>query len=357
LNSCYMLRAIKLAENGIGFVNPNPLVGAVIVRDGEIIGEGYHECCGGLHAERNALKNCIKPPEGADMYVTLEPCCHHGKTPPCTDAVIESGIKRVFIGSPDPNPLVAGKGVEILRKNGIEVIENFERASCDAINEVFFHYITKKTPYVIMKYAMTLDGKIACRTGKSRWITGEDARHNVHVDRHRYSAIMTGIGTVLADDPMLDCRIEGGRNPVRIICDTRLRTPLNSRIVKTAKDIRTVIATCELNGHQPYVNMGCELITVSKRDGHVNLQKLMSELGKTGLDSVILEGGGELNWSALSCGTVNRVQAYIAPKIFGGGGFSPVSGAGFSFPDESIKLSDVTVKNIGGDYLIEGKVL
>ena len=210
----YMRMALQLAEKGCGFVAPNPMVGAVIVKDGRIIGQGWHERYRGSHAERNALASCTESPRGADMYVTLEPCCHHGKQPPCVDAILEAGIRRVVIGSTDPNPLVSGKGIQILRENGVEVTENILQKECSALNEVFFHYIRTGRPFVVMKYAMTLDGKIAAYTGVSKWITGEAARNHVHQQRHRFTAIMTGVGTVLADDPLLTCRMEGGRNPL-----------------------------------------------------------------------------------------------------------------------------------------------
>ena len=226
----YMQEAIALAKKGTGKVSPNPLVGAVIVKDGEVIGRGYHEKYGQPHAERNALSSCSVSPEGADMYVTLEPCCHHGKQPPCTEAIVAAGIKRVIIGSSDPNPLVSGKGVVFLKEHGIEVKEGFMKEKCDALNDIFFHYIRTGRPFVTMKYAMTMDGKIAAFTGKSKWITGEEARKHVHGERNRNTAIMVGVGTVIADDPMLTCRIEGGRNPVRIVIDTNLSTPKDSKI-------------------------------------------------------------------------------------------------------------------------------
>ena len=226
----YMVLAMELAKKGYGYTAPNPVVGAVIVKNGCIIGQGYHEKYGEPHAERNALASCTQSPEGATIYVTLEPCCHHGKQPPCTDAIIEAGIGRVVTGSGDPNPLVGGKGIQILRDHGIQVTEHVLREECDRLNQVFFHYIQTGRPYVTMKYAMTMDGKIAAYTGASRWVTGEEARHHVHEQRKKNTAIMVGIGTVLADDPMLNCRIEGGRNPVRIICDTHLKMPLTSKI-------------------------------------------------------------------------------------------------------------------------------
>ena len=360
----YMRLAIELAKKGCGRVNPNPMVGAVIVKDGRIIGQGYHTGYGKLHAEREALASCSETPEGADMYVTLEPCCHYGKQPPCTDAVIDAGIKRVIIGSADPNPLVAGKGVEILRSHGVSVEENFLGEECDAVNKVFFHYIRTGLPYVVMKYAMTMDGKIATYTGASRWITGEKARRRVHEDRNRYSAIMVGIGTVVRDDPMLTCRIPEGRDPIRVICDTNLGIPLGSQIVKTAKEHRTIIATAE-DGDGPgsgklkaLKNAGCETMTVKEKEGHIDLTELMEKLGGMNIDSVLLEGGGTLNWSALKAGMVNRVQTYIAPKIFGGRKApTPVGGIGAALPDEGIMLSGPEITVIGDDILMESEVL
>lgn len=361
-DSDFMSEALSLAAKGMGFVNPNPMVGAVIVRDGEIIGRGWHRQYGGLHAERNAFADCDSRNvdcKGADMYVTLEPCCHHGKTPPCTEAVIEHGIRRVFIGSPDPNPLVAGKGVGILRNHGIEVHEGIMREECDALNEIFLHYITTGLPFVTMKYAMTMDGKIACYTGESKWITGEAARNHSQYDRLRHSGIMVGVGTVLADNPMLSCRLENGRNPVRIVCDSKLRTPLDSNIVQTARDIPTIIASAVDNADRiaEYTSQGCTVLTLPSDDGRVDLRRLMKELGERKIDSVLLEGGGELNWSALRSGIVSKVKTYIAPKLFGGASAkSPVSGTGVSLPDEAFMLEKSSISRIGEDILIESRV-
>lgn len=359
METAYMKRALELAEKGCGFVAPNPMVGAVIIKDDVCIGEGWHARYGGLHAERNALANCTVSPEGATMYVTLEPCCHYGKTPPCTDAIIENKISRVVIGSSDPNPLVAGKGVQILREHGIEVIEGVLKAECDALNAVFFHFIRTGMPYVVMKYAMTMDGKIATRTGASQWITGEMARKRVHQDRHRHSAIMVGVGTVLADDPMLTCRIPGGKDPIRIVCDTRLRTPLNAKVVTTASTVRTILATAcpDVLRQKPYLDVGCEIVTVPEKDGHLDLMQLMKALGQSGIDSVLLEGGGTLNWSALECGIVKKVQAYIAPKLFGGmEARSPVGGAGIALPGEAVQLTQPKISKMGEDILLESEV-
>ncbi|MDY5613019.1 bifunctional diaminohydroxyphosphoribosylaminopyrimidine deaminase/5-amino-6-(5-phosphoribosylamino)uracil reductase RibD [Dysosmobacter sp.] len=355
----YMRLALELAEQGCGWTNPNPMVGAVIVKDRRVIGEGCHHRCGGLHAEREALADCKESPAGATLYVTLEPCCHHGRQPPCTEAILEAGIKRVVVGSGDPNPLVAGKGLEFLRAHGVEVETGVLQAECDALNYVFFHYIRTKRPYVVMKYAMTLDGKIATRTGASQWIAGEDARRQVHQDRHRYTAIMAGVGTVLADNPLLTCRMEGGRNPVRIICDTHLRTPLDSQIVRTAREVPTILAVGEAASAQavPYRDAGCQVWVLPERDGHVNLSVLMERLGAAEIDSVLLEGGGTLNWAALECGVVQRVQAYIAPKLFGGAAAkSPVAGLGVEIPAQAVRLKNATVTQIGEDFLLEGEV-
>ena len=237
------------------------MVGAVLVKEARVIGSGYHERFGAPHAEINALASCKESTEGATLYVTLEPCCHYGKTPPCTEAILKAGIRRVVVGSTDPNPLVSGRGIRLLRERGIEVTQGILQTECDRLNEVFFHFIQTGRPYVIMKYAMTMDGKTAAYTGESKWITNETARKHVHKDRFRYSAVMAGIGTVIADDPLLTCRIEGGRNPIRIICNTSLRLPLTSRIVETASEVPTLIATScrDLQAQQPYLKAGCRI--------------------------------------------------------------------------------------------------
>jgi diaminohydroxyphosphoribosylaminopyrimidine deaminase/5-amino-6-(5-phosphoribosylamino)uracil reductase len=355
----YMNLALTLAKKGIGFVNPNPLVGAVIVKNGKIIGQGWHEKYGGWHAERNALRNCRDSPNGACMYVTLEPCCHHGKTPPCTDAIIQSGIKKVMIGCLDPNYLVSGKGVAILRSAGIEVVTGVLQDQCIELNEVFFHYIQAKTPYVVMKYAMTIDGKIATVNGSSKWITGISARENVHRSRNQYSSIMVGVGTVIADNPSLTCRIDGGRNPIRIICDTNLSTPLDATITTTAKETRTIIATAcaDREKHKPYLALGCEILEINRKDNHLDLNHLMQELGKMGIDSILLEGGAMLNFSALQSRIVNKVQAYIAPKLFGGDwSKTPLGGAGIHDAGHSFVLKNQSITCFDKDILIEGEV-
>ena len=356
-----MKMAIELARKGRGMTNPNPVVGAVIVKDGEIIGEGWHEKYGELHAERNAINSCRMSPKGSTMYVTLEPCCHTGKTPPCTDAIIESGISRVVVGSGDPNPKVAGKGIGILKKNGIQVDEDIMKEECEGINRVFFHYIKTGRPYVTMKYAMTMDGKTASASGDSKWITGEEAREHVHIQRSYNTAIMVGRGTVLGDDPMLTSRTDkgAGRDPVRIICDTDLSIPAGSNIVKTARDIETVIATScnDAERKKQFTDAGCRIIKIEKKDGRIDLEKLMAELGSRGIDSILLEGGAELNWGMAKAGLVSKIQAYIAPKIFGGAGSkSPVGGEGIGSPDRCLMLGRPEITTLGEDILIESEV-
>lgn len=352
----YMRRAIELAKKGIGKVNPNPLVGAVIVKEGRIIGEGYHARYGELHAERNAFANLTEDAKGAQMYVTLEPCCHHGKQPPCTQAVIEHGISKVYVGSDDPNPLVAGKGIAILREAGIEVETQFLKEECDALNPVFFHYITTGKPYVVMKYAMTLDGKTACHTGASQWVTGEMARAHVQETRNALTGIMVGVQTVIKDNPSLTCRIPDGRNPVRIICDSHLRTPMDCHIVQTAAEVPTILATISEDQGliEQYQEKQIQVLQTREKEGRIDLNDLMERLGQQKIDSILLEGGGTLNQSALQAGIVQHVQTYIAPKFFGGSGiYSPVTGVGVDMPEQAWKCSNLQIRCFGEDVLLE----
>ncbi len=358
----FMKRAIELAKQGAGWTAPNPLVGAVVVKNGRIIGEGYHRKYGELHAERNALAACTEDPAGATLYVTLEPCCHYGKTPPCTEIIIEKKIAKVVIGSRDPNPKVAGKGARILREHGIEVVEDYMREACDALNPVFFHYITTKTPYVVLKFAMTLDGKIATRTGASKWITGEAARNHVHQLRGRYAGILAGIGTVLADDPMLNCRIDGAHQPLRIILDSHLRILMGSRLVRSAKEYPLLIVCNEsirdreegASRIQKLEEAGAKVWTLPEKNGHPDLNVLMQRLGEEKIDSVLIEGGGTVNEAALKAHIVHHVYAYIAPKIFGGeDAKTPVEGSGIRLPQEcaNLRLAKITV--LLNDMLLE----
>lgn len=359
----YMQQALELAKRGAGFVNPNPMVGAVIVKDGEIIGEGYHEKYGELHAERNALKDCRErgnDPSGATMYVTLEPCCHYGKTPPCTEAIIENKIAKVVIGTLDVNPIVAGKGASILRDHGIKVEVGVLEKECKNLNRVFNKYMTTKQPYVVMKYAMTADGKIATASGQSKWITGDAARENVHRLRNRLSGIMVGVSTVIMDDPMLDCRLEEPAvNPIRIICDSHLRTPLESKIVQTADSIKTILATSSQDEGKvaEYEKKGCLVLRLPETKQGIDLKALMSELGNMGVDSVLIEGGGTINYSALESKIVDELHIHMAPKIFGGDGKSPVAGLGIPDINQAIKLNPINTTWAGDDLIIENEVI
>lgn len=354
----YMKRALELAKKGAGHTSPNPMVGCVVVKDGRIATEGYHERYGEFHAERNALTRCEEDLTGAEMYVTLEPCCHQGNTPPCTDIIIERSIGKVYVGSMDPNPKVAGKGVKILQEHGIEVETGVLEKECLALNEIFFYYITTGIPYVAMKYAMTLDGKIASCTGDSKWVTGETARHHVHELRKQYSAILAGIGTVLADDPMLNCRIEEGVDPVRVVCDSSLRIPLSSQLVKTAGDIPVIVAYAKENPEKEkaLLQAGVELISAG-RDGRVDLAVLMRELGKRKIDSVLVEGGGAIHGSLLKSGLVQKIYCYLAPKLIGGReAGSPVEGDGFSRMKDALPVKEMEILPLGEDICISGRV-
>ena len=358
----YMRRAMELAERGVGFTNPNPMVGAVIVKNGKVIGEGWHERCGEWHAERNAFKNCAVSAEGATMYVTLEPCCHYGKTPPCTEAIIEHRIARVVIGMEDPNPLVAGKGIALLREAGIEVVCGIEEEALREQNRVFLKYISTKLPWVALKTAMTLDGKIATRTGDSKWITGAEARVYVHELRHRFMAVLVGIGTVVADDPLLNCRIEGRgvRQPIRVVVDSNARLSLESQLVKTAGEYRTIVAYTRFAPEESVKalqELGVEMWLCEEKEGLVDVRNLLELLGKSGIDSILLEGGGSLNYTFLAERLVDEVYAFIAPKIVGGmSAKTPVEGLGVEKMADAINLELKNVLNMGDDVLLKLKV-
>lgn len=359
----YMKMAIELAKTARGYTSPNPMVGCIVVKDGKIISKACHEKYGEFHAERNALINCKEDTKGAELYVTLEPCCHYGKTPPCTEIIIEKGISKVYVGSLDSNPKVAGKGIEILKNAGIEVETGILEEECIKMNEVFFYYIKEKKPFVAMKYAMTLDGKIASITGDSKWITNENSRNHVHYLRKIYSGIMVGINTVLEDNPMLNCRICEGVNLVRIILDSKLRIPLDSNIVNTSGEIRTIVAynsnridNCA-EKIEKLLEKKVELIDIPG-ERSIDINHLMIKLGELGIDSVLVEGGAKVNSSVLNAGVVNKAYVYIAPKfITGAMAKSPVGGNGIEFMKDAINLKDVSVKLLeGGDVLVEGYV-
>lgn len=367
ISTDFMRLAIAEAKKGEGWTHPNPLVGAVLVKDGKVLAAGYHHRYGELHAERDCLKNAqsaLADTAGSTLYVTLEPCCHTGKQPPCTQAIIQANIARVVIGSRDPNNLVNGKGVQQLLAAGIEVVQDFLRDECDALNGIFFYYITHKMPYVILKYAMTADGRTATVTGKSKWITGEKARENVHRTRARVAAVMTGIGTVKADDPLLTCRLDDGKEhhqPERIIIDSNLEIPEESALVKSAKTSKVTVIYGYFNPHtndkrEWLYHQGVE--TASFRldeNGRINIKEVLEYLASIGIDSILVESGGELAASVLPF--ANEVQAYIAPKIFGGVSDIrvPIRGAGVDSPDDAVQFSLAGIEQFGDDVLLKYK--
>lgn len=355
----FMNRALELARMGSGMVNPNPLVGAVIVKNGKIIGEGYHECYGKAHAERNAVESAVEDVTGSTIYVTLEPCAHYGKTPPCVDLIIKKKFNKVVIGMLDPNVLVAGKSIEKLKKHGIEVILGVKEKECMKINEIFIKYITSKVPFVLLKSGITLDGKIATANGESKWITSKESREDSQVLRNRFASIMVGVNTIIADDSELTCRIKNGKNPIRIIVDSNLRIPLDSKVVKNNNKL-TIVATTEAanqNKKQELIDLGVKVIEVNQKNNRVDLNELIKKIGEEGIDSILIEGGGTLNFSALKESIVDKIRFYIALKILGGEkSKSSVAGEGFLELENAVKLKNTTYRTIGEDIVIEGYV-
>ena len=358
MEEVYMNLALELAKKGKGRVNPNPMVGAVIVKNDQIIGKGYHEEYGQSHAEVNALNSTTEDAAGATMYVTLEPCSHFGKTPPCVDKIIESKIVKVVIASLDPNPLVAGAGVKKLIDAGIEVVVGVLDEENKKLNEVFMKYIVSKKPFVVMKSAMSLDGKIATRTGESKWISSEKSRKEVHKLRNELMGILVGVNTIIKDDPELTCRLENGKNPIRIIVDSNLRIPLDSKVIKDTHKARTIIVTTEKADKyiiKDLESKGVEVIIAKLKDKRVDLQDMMVKLGELKIDSILLEGGSTLNFSALKQNVVDKIQVYIAPKLIGGeNSKTPIGGMGIDSLQDAFKIKDMVLKTIGEDILIEG---
>lgn len=353
-----MKRALELAKKGTGFTNPNPLVGAVIVKNNRIIGEGYHHFYGGDHAEIDAFKNALEDVNGATMYVTLEPCSHYGKTPPCAKAIVQKGIKKVVIGLKDPNPLVSGNGIKILEDNGIEVITGILEAEGKKLNEIFLKYITTKLPFCIMKTAMTLDGKIASYTGDSKWITNEASRNFVHKLRNKVSGIMVGIGTILADNPFLTTRLENGSDAARIIIDSSAKIPLDANVLTLKSKAKTIIATTAQADEKKLKALeaiGADIIVTPLKEGKVNLSYLMKKLGENKIDSILLEGGSTLNYSALDEGIIDKVYTFISPKFIGGSmAKTPIGGQGIPLVKDAIKLKDISIHRFQEDIMIEG---
>ncbi|KQU20413.1 bifunctional diaminohydroxyphosphoribosylaminopyrimidine deaminase/5-amino-6-(5-phosphoribosylamino)uracil reductase RibD [Peribacillus butanolivorans] len=353
----YMKLALDLAASAKGKTNPNPVVGAVIVKDGVIAGTGIHRKAGEPHAEVHAFKMAGDYAKDATLYVTLEPCSHYGKTPPCANLVKESGVRRVVVATQDPNPEVAGRGISILRDAGIEVEVGVLEKEAQRLNERFIHNMITNRPFVISKYAMTLDGKLATHTGHSKWITGEESRHSVHLLRDEVDAILIGIGTVLADNPSLTTRLPegGGKNPIRIILDSELRVPLDANVVQVS-DAKTVIVTQEnasVDKIAALSEKGIEFIIVPKTDAGLDLRILMEELYKKGITDVLLEGGSEVNASFLRAGLIDKYLIYVAPKLLGGrNSLTPFSGINVDTMDEAMDVSISSVDMSGEDICI-----
>jgi len=362
----YMRMAIELAKKGEGAVNPNPLVGAVVVKDGKVVGKGYHRFFGGPHAEVYALEEAGKEAYGATIYVTLEPCSHYGKTPPCAKKIIDMGIKKCFVGSSDPNPQVAGKGVAMLKKAGIEVVESVLKDECDKLNQVFFKYIKTKIPYLFLKCAITLDGKIATKTGNSKWITNEIAREKVQFYRNKFMGIMVGINTVVLDNPSLTARIQNGVNPFRVVVDPHLKIDENCRVVKNNEDEKTVIITSQknqfvensenINDKDFEIKMKQKRLSQNNKVKFIFLDKekfsfkeMLEEIGKMGIDSVLLEGGESLISLAFKEEVIDAGEIFVANKILGDKNAKPfISGFSKDKMEEAILLNNVK-NNIYGE--------
>ncbi len=356
----FMEHALALASKARGRTSPNPLVGAVIVRDGEIVGEGYHRKAGDAHAEIHALNQAKKLAEGATMYVTLEPCCHWGRTPPCTESVIHAKLANLFVAMKDPNPQVAGNGIRQLEAAGIPVQVGICEEESRQLNEVFIKYITTQRPFVILKSAISLDGKIATASGESQWITSEASRLKGHQVRAQVDAILVGVGTVLQDNPALTARLPEKQNedPTRVVVDSHGRTPLGAKVFNPDSNAGTLIAVTEnapLAKIEALKSAGADVLIIEEKEGRVCLSALMQALGRREITSVLIEGGGEINAAALQAGIVDKLMFFVAPKLIGGKNApGPIGGVGIVRLAEAFELRDVKTSHIGADFLIEG---
>jgi diaminohydroxyphosphoribosylaminopyrimidine deaminase/5-amino-6-(5-phosphoribosylamino)uracil reductase len=356
----FMRLALRLAARGVGYTSPNPLVGAVVVRDGELVGKGYHQKAGAPHAEVNALQDAGSNASGATLYVTLEPCNHQGRTPPCTEAIMQSGVARVVVGCRDPNPRVSGGGIDFLQSQGVRLEVGVLEEKCLRLNEPFIKHATTGLPLVTAKAAASLDGKIASHTGDSRWISNERSRRFVHRLRHAVDAIVVGVGTVIADNPRLTTRLPGkkGKNPLRIILDTHLRTPLDSLVVSQTDEASTLIAT----GPAPYdkrkgslEERGVEILPLPLAHGRVSLPALVDHLGSRDITSLLVEGGAEVHGGFFYENLVDKVYLFFAPKIIGGNSGVPmVGGIGTANVAEASALKHLRVRRFDDDIMIEG---
>jgi len=353
----WMKRALRLAEKGRGKTSPNPMVGAILVKGGRMVGVGYHEKAGEAHAEIVALQRAREEASGTILYLNLEPCAHYGKTPPCAPQVVEAGVKRVVIGMEDPNPMVKGKGIEILRRAGLDVEVGVLEKECRRLNEAFCKYILKKEPFVILKAAATLDGKIAGRNGDSKWISGETSRRFVHKLRNQVDGVLVGIGTVLRDDPLLTARIRGGRDPYRIVLDSRLKISEEARVIGTSPS-RTIIVATELAPRDRIERLekkGVQILIVDSKEGRVNLRSCLSKLGEIGMMSLLVEGGSQVNGSFLDERLIDKFLLFLSSKLIGDQRAPGIfGGRGASNLREAIPLKEIKAKRIGEDILLEG---
>jgi diaminohydroxyphosphoribosylaminopyrimidine deaminase/5-amino-6-(5-phosphoribosylamino)uracil reductase len=357
----YMARALELAERGRGSVSPNPMVGCVIVKDDEVVGEGYHQRAGEAHAEVLALERAGERAHGATVYVTLEPCNHHGRTPPCTEALIATRVRRVVVASLDPNPVAAG-GIERLRAAGIEVVSGVLRDEAERLNEVFYTFHRLERPFVLYKAAMTLDGKIATRSGQSRWITSKPARERVQRWRNELDAIAVGVNTVLLDDPLLTCRLSQGRSPRKVVFDSAARTPANAKLFEADPQGRAAEVIVFVTQQAPAARVealearGAKVVVVGSAKGRVDVGEALAALKARGVTSLLLEGGGTLAWAFFEARAVDQVAIFIAPKLVGGAGASPLGGLGARTMDEALPLEGVRIEHVGSDLLVNGRV-
>lgn len=354
----FMDRALRLARKGEGRASPNPMVGAVIVKDGRIIGEGYHACCGENHAEINAIRNAREPIPGATFYITLEPCAHQGRTPPCVQALIGERPARVVIGVIDPNPAVAGRGVAALRAQGIETIVGIREEECRRLNEKFFKYMTTGLPFVTLKYAQTIDGRIATAGGHSRWISSLPARRYAHRLRSVHDAVLVGAGTARLDNPELTVRLVRGRNPLRIVLDSRLEVPLEAGVFRNQNQAPTlVVATVGAPEERlrALAGRGVETLQVAAAPGGIDLPELFRELGRRGVTSVLVEGGGATITSVLRERLADRLAVVVAPKIIGQG-VEAVGDLGLAVMDQALQLTATQWRRLGPDILCTGVI-
>jgi diaminohydroxyphosphoribosylaminopyrimidine deaminase/5-amino-6-(5-phosphoribosylamino)uracil reductase len=354
----WMRRALELAERGRGWVEPNPLVGAVVIRDGRFVGEGWHRRFGEAHAEIRALAAAGEAARDATLYVTLEPCCHFGKTPPCTDSILRAGIRRVVAALPDPFPAVAGKGAEILRQAGVTVEFGVCEAEARRLNAPYLKLLTTGRPWVHAKWAMTLDGKIATRSGDSRWISNETSRRRVHELRGRMDAILVGIGTVLADNPQLTARPPGSRTPARIVLDSHGRIPQDAIVVQTAHSAPTIVATTESMPQMRRAALqqhGCEVLILPEQHGRVSVDALIAELGRRRLTNLLVEGGSGVLGAFFDAVAIDEFHVFIAPRLMGGAtAKTPIGGIGVQQMADTLRLTDWTNEVLDGDVYIHG---